>query len=153
MRFPMNTYKGEGTSWGKLNVIASQIWFLFFKKRFPFSHMLPLFQVNFIFVENTSSRNYFGTTVTFSGQLFLQNICCFPGVSVQFLMVDETNSMVGYHLIAEGHSLRSGGRVSPQQIQGSTLIITIILILMISSLACVAFSFVDNCPLLTIATC
>ena len=96
--------------------------------------MLPLFQVNFIFVENTSLRNYFGTTVTFSGQLFLHNSCCFPRVSVQFLMVDETNSMVGYHLIAEGHSPGSGGRVSPQQVQGSVLIMAIILISMISSL-------------------
>ena len=26
------------------------------------------------------------------------------GVSVTFLMVGETNSMVGYHLMAEGHS-------------------------------------------------
>ena len=26
------------------------------------------------------------------------------GVSVKFLMVGETNSMVGYHLMAEGHS-------------------------------------------------
>ena len=25
------------------------------------------------------------------------------GVSVKFLMVGETNSMVGYHLMAEGH--------------------------------------------------
>ena len=25
MRFPMNTYKGEGNSWGKLNVIASLV--------------------------------------------------------------------------------------------------------------------------------
>ena len=31
MRFPMNTYKGEGTSWRKLNVIASLFLFLFFK--------------------------------------------------------------------------------------------------------------------------
>ena len=27
----MNTYKGEGTSWGKLNVIANQIWVSFFQ--------------------------------------------------------------------------------------------------------------------------
>ena len=25
MRFPMNTYKGVGNSWGKLNVIASLV--------------------------------------------------------------------------------------------------------------------------------
>ena len=37
------------------------------------------------------------------------------GVSVKFLMVGETNSMVGYHLMTEGHSvqLRSGGAMSP----------------------------------------
>ena len=37
------------------------------------------------------------------------------GVSVKFLMVGETNSMVGYHLMTENHSiqLRSGGAMSP----------------------------------------
>ena len=37
------------------------------------------------------------------------------GVSVQFLMVGEINSMVGYHLIAKGQSIQlgSGGCVSP----------------------------------------
>ena len=37
------------------------------------------------------------------------------GVSVKFLMVRETNSMVGYHLMTENHSiqLRSGGAMSP----------------------------------------
>ena len=59
--------------------------------------------------------------------------CQLAGVSVQFLMVGETKSMVGYHLIVEGHSIQlgSGGRVSLQQVLGSVLIITIILILMI----------------------
>ena len=58
---------------------------------------------------------------------------CVSRVSVQFLVVGETNSMVGYHLIAEGHSIQLwfGERVSPQQAQGSILIITILLILMI----------------------
>ena len=37
------------------------------------------------------------------------------GVSVTFLKVGETNSMVGYHLMVEGHSdqLESVGAVSP----------------------------------------
>ena len=38
------------------------------------------------------------------------------GVSVKFLMVGETNSMVGYHLMVEGHSTQLGvwgGAVSP----------------------------------------
>ena len=41
------------------------------------------------------------------------------GVSVKFLMVGETNSMVGYHLMAEIHSIQlesgggGGGAVSP----------------------------------------
>ena len=30
------------------------------------------------------------------------------GVSVKFLMVGETNSMVGYHLMAEGYSIQLG---------------------------------------------
>ena len=51
------------TTWGTLNVIASLIWFLFLKKRFPFSHMLPIFQDNFILVETTSSH-FFRVTVS-----------------------------------------------------------------------------------------
>ena len=36
-------------------------------------------------------------------------------VSVTFLMVGETNSTVGFHLMTEGHSIQpgSGGTVSP----------------------------------------
>ena len=30
------------------------------------------------------------------------------GVSVKFLMVGETNSMVGYHLMAKDHSIQLG---------------------------------------------
>ena len=30
------------------------------------------------------------------------------GVSVKFLMVGESNSMVGYHLMAEDHSVQLG---------------------------------------------
>ena len=72
---------GGGISWGKLNGIASLNWFLFFKQQFPFSHMLALFQDNFILVETTSSHFFRVTTstltVTFSGQVILQNSCCF----------------------------------------------------------------------------
>ena len=37
------------------------------------------------------------------------------GVSVKFLMVGETDSMVGYHLMAKGHSIQlgSGGSCEP----------------------------------------
>ena len=40
------------------------------------------------------------------------------GFSVKLLMVRETNSMVGYHSIAEGHLIQLGF----WQIQGSTLV-------------------------------
>ena len=69
MRFPMKTYKAEGTSWGKLNVIASLIWFLFFKQRFSFWHMLPLFQDNLILVEAISSH-FFGAPTSTKQFLF-----------------------------------------------------------------------------------
>ena len=78
----MNTYKGEGTSWGTLNVIASLVWFLFLKKRFPFSHMLPLFQDNFILVEATSSHFFRVTTSTqqllFRDSYFFRTAAFFP---------------------------------------------------------------------------
>ena len=80
----MNTSKSEGTSWGKqfqLNLITSLIWFLFFKYRFPFTHMLPLFQGNFILGDATSSHffqsNYFDKAVTFSGSHFFRTAAFF----------------------------------------------------------------------------
>ena len=55
------------------------------------------------------------------------NFASQAGVSVKFLMVGETNFMVGYHWMAKGHSVQlgvwGGDAVSPpQQVQGSTLI-------------------------------
>ena len=46
-------------------------------------------------------------------------------VSVKFLVVGEINSMVGYHLMVEGHSILLvvwGALRTPQQVQGSTLV-------------------------------
>ena len=39
----------------------------------------------------------------------------YSGVSVKFIMVGETNSMVGYHLMTKGHSIQLGswGAVLP----------------------------------------
>ena len=39
----------------------------------------------------------------------------YSGVSVKFIMVGETNSMVGYHLMTKGHSIQLGswGAVPP----------------------------------------
>ena len=48
-----------------------------------------------------------------------------PGVSVRSLMVGETNSLVGYHLMAKGYSIQLGvwGVLwAAQQVQGSTLV-------------------------------
>ena len=73
MRIPMSTYQGGGTSRGKqfqLNLITSLIWFLFFKQQFLFSHMLTLFQGNFILGKATSSHFFRGTTST--QQLFFR---------------------------------------------------------------------------------
>ena len=55
-------------------------------------------------------------------------------------MVGETNSMVGYHVMTKCHSIQLGdegeGAVSPpspQQVQGSVLIITILISIITSS--------------------
>ena len=81
MRFPMNTYKGEGTSWGKLNVIASLIWVSFFQIAISLLAYVATFSGQLYFGRSyfftLFQSNYFDTTVTFSGQLFLQNSCCF----------------------------------------------------------------------------
>ena len=56
-------------------------------------------------------------------------------------MVGETSSVVGYHLLTEGHSIQLGsgwgGRYGPlpptHQVQGSVLIITILILIIIFS--------------------
>ena len=82
MRFPMNTYKGEGTSWGKLNVIASLIWVSFFQIAISLLAYVATFSGQLYFGRSyfftLFQSNYFDTAVTFSGQLFLQNSCFFP---------------------------------------------------------------------------
>ena len=81
MRFPMNTYKGEGTSWGKLNVIASLIWVSFFQIAISLLAYVATFSGQLYFGRSyfftLFQSNYFDTIVTFSGQLFLQYSCCF----------------------------------------------------------------------------
>ena len=81
MRYPMNTYKGEETSWGKLNVIASLIWVSFFQIAISLLAYVATFSGQLYFGRSyfftLFQSNYFDTTVTFSGQLFLQNSCCF----------------------------------------------------------------------------
>ena len=81
MRFPMNTYKGEGTSWGKLNVIASLIWVSFFQIAISLLAYVATFSGQLYFGRSyfftLFQSNYFDTTVTFSEQLFFQNSCCF----------------------------------------------------------------------------
>ena len=81
MRFPMNTYKGEGTSWGKLNVIASLIWVSFFQIAISLLAYVATFSGQLYFGRSYFTlfqSNYFDTAVTFSRQLFLQNSGFFP---------------------------------------------------------------------------
>ena len=69
MRFPKNTYKGEGTFWGKLNVIASQIWVSFFQIVISLLAYVVIFSGQLYFGRSYFftffQSNYFGTTVTF----------------------------------------------------------------------------------------
>ena len=53
--------------------------------------------------------------ITFLSLKFVWSKIYKSGVSVKFLLVRETNSMVGYHLMTEGHSIQlgSGGRYEP----------------------------------------
>ena len=53
--------------------------------------------------------------ITFLSLKFVWSKIYKSGVSVTFLMVGETNSMVAYHLMTEGHSIQlgSGGRYEP----------------------------------------
>ena len=84
-RLPMNTYKVEVTSWGKLEVIASPICF-FFQIAISLLTYVATFSGQLYFGRSYFTlfqSNYFDTAVTFSGQLFLQNSCCFSPFSEQ----------------------------------------------------------------------
>ena len=116
LRFPMDTYKDEGTSWGKLSVIARLIWFLFFKQRFPSSHMLPLFQDNFILVDTTSSRFFRITTSTqqllFWGSCFFRTAAVFSFFRTDFFsqkLFFQNSFFCGATILQSSHFLRIGG--------------------------------------------
>ena len=113
MRFPMNTYKGEGISWGKLSVIACLIWFLFLKQRFPLSHIMPLFQDNFILVEATSSHFFRVTTSTqqllFRGSYFFRTAAVFSffrTVTFSQELFFQNSFFFGAKLLQSRHFLR-----------------------------------------------
>ena len=80
MRFSMNTYKSEGTSWVKLNVTASLIWVSFFQIAisllayvatfsgqlyFGKSYFFPLFQSNCFEAAVLFWGSYFFRTAAF----------------------------------------------------------------------------------------
>ena len=123
MRFPINTYRGEGTSPGKyfqLNVITSLIWFLFFwNSDFSshFSHMLPLFQDNFISGEATSSHFFRVTNSTqqllFRGSYFLITAAAaffsfFRRVTFSQEVFFQNSFFIGAELLQISHFLRTG---------------------------------------------
>ena len=127
MRFPINTYKGEGTSWGRLNVIASLIWFLFFKQRFLFSHMMPFFQDNIILVEATSSYFFRVTILTqqlpFRGSYFFNTTAVFSSFrTVTFLqeLFFQNSSFFGVKILQSIHFLRIGSSL-PQLLFGTSI--------------------------------
>ena len=102
-------------SWEKLSVIASLIWFLFFKQRFPFSHMLPLFQDNFILVEATSSRFFRVTTSTqqllFRGSYFFRTAAVFSffrTVTFSQELFFQNSFFFGAKILQSSHFLRIG---------------------------------------------
>ena len=73
MRFPMNTYKDEGTSWGKLNVMASLIWVSFF-------------QYNLL---DRMLRNYSNTTLSQSHDTSLLGLAWYTslGINISHLSI------------------------------------------------------------------
>ena len=114
MIFPMNTYKGEGTSWRKLNVITSLIWFLFFNSNFPFAYVATFsgqlyFGRSYFFTLFQS--NYFDTTVTFSGQLFFRTAAFFPffrTVTFSQELFFQNSFFFGAKILQHSHFLRIG---------------------------------------------
>ena len=68
IRFPMNTYQGEGTSLG---------FGIFFQMVISLPHMLPIFQNSFIFGEATYSHFFWVTNST--QQLLFRSSCFFWG--------------------------------------------------------------------------
>ena len=75
MKFRMNTDKGEGTSWGKLNVITGLIWFSFFFQivisllAYVATFLAQLYYGRSYFFRLFQS-NYFDTIVTFRNDYF-----------------------------------------------------------------------------------
>ena len=109
----MNTYKGEGTSWGKLNVIVPffQIAISFLAYVATFSGQL-YFGTSYFFTLFQS--NYFDTTVTFSGHLFLpQQLLIFlfhffRTVTFSQELFFQNSFFFGAKILQSSHFLRIG---------------------------------------------
>ena len=119
MRFPMNTYKGEGISWGKLNVIASLTWVSFFQIAISPLAYVATFSGQLYFGRSyfftLFQSNYFDTTVTFTEQLFFQNSCCFllfqnshffTGVIFSEMLLFRRKILQSSHFLRIGGSLQ-----------------------------------------------
>ena len=115
---PHEYLEGWGNLLKKLNVIASLVWFLFLKKRFPFSYMLPLFQDfqdNFILVEATSSHFFRVTTSTqqllFRGSYFFRTAAVFSffrTVTFSQELFFQNSFFFGAKILQSSHFLRIG---------------------------------------------
>ena len=109
----MNTYKGEGTSWGKLNVIASLIWVSFFQIAISPLAYVATFSGQLYFGRSyfftLFQSNYFDTTVTFLGQPHLQKSCFFlffRTVTFSQKLFFQNSFFFGAKLLQSSHFLR-----------------------------------------------
>ena len=113
MRFPMNTYKGEGNSWGKLNVIVSFFQIAISPLAYVASFSGQLYFDRTYFFTLFQS-NYFYTTVTFLWQLFLQNRYCFVlfhffrTVTFSQELFFQNSFFFGVKILQSSHFLRTG---------------------------------------------
>ena len=109
MRFPMDTYKGEGTSWGKLNVIASLIWVSFFQIAISLLAYVATFSGQLYF-----GRSYFFTLLQllFRGSYFFRTAAVFSflrTVTLSQELLLQNNFFFGAKILQSSHFLRIGG--------------------------------------------
>ena len=110
MRFPLNTYKGEGTSWKKLNVIASLIWVSFFQITISLLAYVATFQDNFILVEATS--RFFRVTTSTQQLLFWgssEQLLFSPFSEQSLFRRSYFSFFFGAKILKNSHLLRIGG--------------------------------------------
>ena len=107
-------HKGEGTPWGKLSVIASLIWFLFFEivvSLLAYATLRGQLCFGRIYFFTLFQSSYFDKQLVFGGSCFFRTAAVFPfyrTVTFSQELFFQNSFFFGAKILQSSHFLRIG---------------------------------------------